>query len=136
MSALLNYYIDISKSPLNSLVQSTNSTTPQNLNNVAILGDLITIGLVFTNNGAIDIGLSGVAGTRLTASIGSVTEGVLVQNVNWYVSSSYGFTGSLNYGDNRLTASMSTSANKTYTLSVKANDKTYVYSPIIVYNDI
>lgn len=134
MSTLKIFYIDTSKSALTSLVSSQTATTPQALNNEAILKDVIDIGIVFVADGAIDTNTDNYS--NLTASVGSVSEGQLVSNTNWYVSSSYGFTGSLDYGDVRLTASLGSLINKNYTFSVKANNHTFVYSNITVYNDI
>lgn len=130
-------YIDTSLDPKHSLVESGSVTSTQ-LNSMSH-NEKNDYTIIFTNNGVIDTGVSGVADTSLKIAI-ATKDIVYATSSNWYVSSSYGYTGSLDL-TNATALSSSVHGNdyvnctfvvRYYDIEDKPHN--YLRQPITVYN--
>lgn len=132
-------YIDTEKSPRNSLVRS-DFVTPTQLNSF-IAGDKIGMAIVFVNQSSIDTRISGDSTYTITAAIGNYTSGILTSTSNFYASTSYGFTGSIDLSVGALTNSLSNLEYINSIFEIQATDsngnkRTYLQSPVVIWNQV
>lgn len=97
MSADLIFYIDKSKNPRANPILNLSSGTTDDSKLIFVAGDKLDIGVVFVNGTDIDTTMANGSNPKnLTLSVGTVGLDAPTATVsNWYLSSSYGYTGSL-----------------------------------------
>lgn len=135
------FYIDRRLNPRqNPLLNSSNPTT-DNDKLTFVAGDKISVALVFLNGTDIDTTMAtGSIPKYINLSIGQVgLDSPSVSTTNWYLSSSYGYTSSLNLSP--LTASVGTEeyVDRTMQLSVSSSDgtkQTAMITTVRIYNPV
>lgn len=75
-----------------------------------VYGDTVNYNIILMTNGAIDTTLSGVDSSTVTASFGDPNTPFVTQT-NWYMSGSWGYTGSIHLSSSLLSASLASSTN-------------------------
>jgi len=118
------FYIDKSKNPrYNPIVSDANGQTDDS-KLTFVAGDKLDVGVVFVDNNGIDTTMATGSNKKyLDLAIGSVgVDSPLTNVTNWYLSSSYGYTGSLNLLP--LTASVGTSDSVNLTMQLVVTGST------------
>ena len=129
-------YIDTSKSPRTSLIRSLDSTTPAQMLDV-VSGDVMPLTIRFSDSTVVSSSV-----TQLTASIGLYSGGTYCSSSNWFLSSSWGVTGSIFLSSSALNSALGSSESVTATFTVKVSDRrygsvnTYLLTPITIWKNI
>jgi hypothetical protein len=135
-------YIETTRGARTALVRSTGSNPVGVQLNPIVSGDTVNLNLILLTDGAIDTDISGKTNFTIKAGFGQSGGTTYATSSNWYVSSSIGYTGSINTN----TAAMSSSliGNEAITalfevemINTDTNSrKTYLQTPVQIYGEV
>lgn len=108
MSADIIFYIDKTKNPKANPLLSPSNTSTDDSKLTFVGGDKVGIGVVFLTGNDIDVTMAtGSIPKYLNLSLGTVgLDNPMAQVTNWYLSSSWGYTGSLDLATAAVTSSL------------------------------
>jgi hypothetical protein len=135
----ITLYIDGTKSPKSSLVQS-GSSNPIQLQDV-VAGDQMALGFTFVDaSNGVDGRISG-SEFSIKAAIGSYTSGIYASSSLWTYSSSI-WTGSIDLNNSFMSSALSGKTSISAVFEVQVSDsnyqttRSYCQAPITVYQQI
>jgi len=143
----LNLYIDVNKAPTLNPVLSITNNNPDSSDLTFVSGDKFPVSIFFVNGGLLDttIPVTGSASSSFYLAIGEQTSTTpLTSTTAFYISQSYGITGSLDLNTAGITGSFSSGDEYTtktlqlsvYTPSGSANRRTYMLKKCKIMNAV
>lgn len=141
-----DYYIETTTGPRNALksAMGTSNSVRVVRDSSGVYGDTLNINLIMMTNGVTDTDLSGAEDYAITASVGKAGGNDWCTTSNWYVSSSYGYTGSLVLSSSYLSASLASQSGDVddcllevqFTHTGSGATKTYLQTPFQVIKEV
>ena len=142
----MNFYIDTRKSALQNPVLSVTNTTMDDSGLSFVSGDKIPIVIQFTNNGTLDTSLATTGSNSSSYFMAIGDKGATTpytSTTNFFISHSWGITGSLDLSTGGITGSFAgaddiaaTLQFSVYTPSGSNNRTTYMLRNISLYNAV